>query len=437
MNRLSQYIPSTEAIDHQYDGIFKQALINRINTIRKGTVKIDKAIIDADLGKLIGVHTGINVEIKVVKGIAAQIQTMAISPNHPIINEMRTVGWDKSSIKAYLRARDITGGEVDLAKGKVSGSFTKVDHLMYVGTTFFTRKNINGGFEYSTEEIAAVIMHEMGHAFTYFELTGRTVRTNYIILGAVQRLLSEDDRAKRIQLIMDVEGNTGFVVGDKDRLVDINKDTAYATALLKASMDKCRSELGVNLYDNTGSESLADQYAARQGLAVPLATALSKMLREYGHRDLAYSQNANLLFNILQFSSMVITLAAPVGGAFLLVKALVAAFNISAFLNTGKLADEYDRPKERLERLRSQLVEQLKDKSIPADIRASISDDVDKMDDAMSYINNNVHWLDFVSEYVIPYKRKEVKQVEFQKGLEKMLNNELFVSAAKLETLKV
>lgn len=438
MNRLSKYMPSNEAIDHQYDGIFKQALINRIELIRKGTAKIDKAIADADLGKLIKVHTGIDVKIFISKGVAAYVKLTNLTPNHPIINNVKAVGWDSVNLNSYLSSSDITGGTVDLRKGKITGTFTNVEIPLYIGTGFITRRGVDSQFIYSAEEVAAAIMHEVGHAFTYFELIGRTVRTNYIVLAAVTRLTGVTDKVKRIEILSEVESRSGLKLGDIDKLSEINDNTAYTCAILQASDSAMRSELGTNLYDNTGAESLADQYTARQGLAVPLATLVSKLLRENGDRAFM-SRPVHYLSNVVSFTMITFSIMTlPTSGiVWSLIKGALALGSISVFINSDRLSDSYDKPKERFERLRSQLVEQLKDRDIPHDIREGILLDVAEMDKLLMFVNANVHWLDFISEYVIPYKRKEVKQVEFQKGLERMLNNELFVTAAKLETLKI
>jgi hypothetical protein len=91
----------------------------------------------------------------------------------------------------------------------------------------------------------------------------------------------------------------------------------------------------------------------------------------------------------------------------------------------------YDDPKERLARIRREMVGELK-LTITDKRRKEIVQDLATLDYLLSKMDDKANILEAIWKYVIPTGRKTVAKKEFQQSIERLANNDLFVSAAKL-----
>ena len=433
MNRLSQFFNvSNEAIDHQFNGVFKAAIIKHINTLRAGTLpKVGD--VDVQLTKIIKTHTGkgnegLNIGVKFVEGLNAFINLPDLSANNPIVNEWRRGPWmNKKGLELIKASNKAPMGEVDLNRGHVSGVFSETTQTLHLGLELFKHPLI----ALSDEELAAYVFHEIGHVFTYYEMIAKTTSTNYIIRGTLEQLDTNSDRKQRIQLYKDVESIAGLDLGNLDELADLNDRKAVAITLVDRIDKSTRQEISYSEYDTTGAESLADQYAARHGLALALVTGLDKVSRVSGNPSFLATRT-QVFVKIGVYSTMLVTamvlpiVGLPILTLFLAVRTLVALTGVQ----------EYDELPQRYKRIRHQLVDGLK-KVKDDTIAKSITADIAQIDQAIEQVNEHPSFAMFIMNHLIPSKKAASRSKLFQQDLEAMLANDLFIKAVELKQVNV
>ncbi|MNI42524.1 hypothetical protein D3C73_968230 [compost metagenome] len=96
----------------------------------------------------------------------------------------------------------------------------------------------------------------------------------------------------------------------------------------------------------------------------------------------------------------------------------------------------YDEPEARLARMKRELVASLKDKTLPPQQRKALVDDIDAVDALLAKIDDKRGLMELFYTSVLPSGRRQYQQLRFQVELEKLVNNQLFVTAEKLTNLK-
>jgi hypothetical protein len=207
---------------------------------------------------------------------------------------------------------------------------------------------------------------------------------------------------------------------DATKLARATKADVVDTVIISSYMKKAESELGRNIYDSTTWEMLADQYAARCGAARPLATALDKLYGSTWH----ISFRSLPAFLMLEAVKLMTILVSP-----LLYLTLVAM--------DGNGDNTYDRPGARIMRVRSQIVEQLKDRDLEMDDIMRLEADIGVIDALLNDIHDRRQFAEVVWEFLIPSARKDRNYENLQKELELIAANDLFAKAAALRAIKL
>ena len=116
--------------------------------------------------------------------------------------------------------------------------------------------------------------------------------------------------------------------------------------------------------------------------------------------------------------------------------ALIIALPLTLiFLNTNEKL--YDEPKERMERIRRDMVNELKRDKIDKDYRDQVLTDIEVIETITKEMNDKRSFLQFFHSTVYPKARHQYNQMRFQQDLEILTNNDVFVRAQKLKTLKI
>jgi hypothetical protein len=86
--------------------------------------------------------------------------------------------------------------------------------------------------------------------------------------------------------------------------------------------------------------------------------------------------------------------------------------------------------------MKRELVASLKDKTLPPQQRKALVDDIDAVDALLAKIDDKRGLMELFYTSVLPSGRRQYQQLRFQVELEKLVNNQLFVTAEKLTNLK-
>ena len=327
---------------------------------------------------------------------------------------------DAKSILAKMKSTAAMGS-VDMINNKVSGIFAEVEYKMLLPITLFFKENYAyQPIFFTSEEYAAVILHEVGHAFTTLEFMDRTLTTNQVLAGISSALISKNPTTKEV--VFSTAATMMTMSPTQKKAIDsVKTDKEAAVILLACAIDKSESELGKSIYDVASCEQLADQYSARCGTGRHMVIALDKLhsgdMKNPG--GMASAMRAMLFF--------IITMMATHGFAIFIYLLLT--------LVISKDYDIYDNFHARIRRIKEQLIHRLKSENIENDERDSLVLEIEEIDKILATATDELDTYEKIAYYLKPSYRNAHKYELLQKELEQMASNALFVKAAKLETL--
>ncbi len=423
-----------ESIQFQKTELF-DSIVNCIKNIKK----LDKNIIDVkyyataeinQLTEVIKKYTGITFEFVNGNGPAVYIPRLAqtifdSSEDLQRMSSIRSVFDINYDLKKILKSLDgqVIQGTVDLKNSKVTGLFSQIKCKMFLPKTYIN------GFGFSDEEIAAVILHELGHVFTSFEYLSRSVQTNQslsIMLRMMDDTVSFEDR----KIVFNKAKSKLKLDSDAYKLIeDENSKERVTMVVINESIQKSKSELGESVYDVVSCEYLADQFAARHGAGKYLVTALDKILRT-GRGSDSFSYFAALMGVVILLG--ITPLPASIG----LITIISVAFTTitSSYIDVNNV---YDNDYMRLSRVKHQMIQRLKSPDILKDEKETIISYLEEVDPIINkYINdNNVKLRNRIAFFFSSKHKRDFEYMNLQKDLELIGNNDLYVMSEKLKMI--
>lgn len=265
-----------------------------------------------------------------------------------------------------------------------------------------------------------ILLHEFGHLVEKIFGIGTLLQENYILAQANARLMGTTEsrkKAKVINQIMEEEG-VKDTSGIAD-VIDAKDQSALYTIVLGKVRGKIRSEMDSYGYDQTGSESLADYFATKNGYAMGALYLANPNQHILQPDDIHF---------IVKMSVMSGAVALAVGSAAPMLPMIIAgsAFQAIVGFNYDSSAMRYDDTTSRFERVLNGYVESIKSK------KASVSNEelieVKKMIKVLEGLPQDQRGI-FQScyEFINPTGRKNRKARDLQKDLEGLANHKLHV----------
>lgn len=376
-------------------------------------------------------HTGIVIE-DIEEGHPA-IYPPELTANHPfligwrgdILNSFSDEHWfnDSESVTKVMNKfkKDSLYADIDVVNGKVGGAFKEMKLIMMLPAQHMVSPHI-----FFPQEMAAIILHEVGHAYTFMLCVARSVTTNLVLSGMARMYEGSISPAKRHYVF---ERYSKDRKASKDRLDAMKKcknAEELAVIILNDDIEECKSELGASLYDVSSCEQIADEYSTRCGAGAYLAKALHKFYFFGWQTD--FGRYWVYIAKTILFIIRVIIAAA--GGIFALIG---IAFTLWGLVFGPDKRDEiYDNPYARLNRIKNQIIDQLKREDLSKAEKAQKVKDVETIEDLQKSYSDGVR-LDETIAYVFRGSWRDAHNFEMmQKDLENLANNRLFTGAAKL-----
>lgn len=411
---MKQFKLGLESIDFQNLALLKEIAM-AVDDLRK----LDKKDIpDSEeasrVSRIIKAHTNLNVIVN-FDNQGPYVIVPQVHKNHPFINHVRRNYTTSAIGLAELAKNDgMVRGKANLRENKVYGIFAELQATIEMPIKMTT------GSTYTSEEVAAVILHEVGHLFTYYEYITRVVSGNQILAAVSKDLDGSGSIEERENVLITLKKQQNLSDLDATRLARSTDKTVTETVIISAITRQTTSELGRNIYDSTTWEMLADQYVARCGGGRALASALSKLYGSMWH---------------ISFRSL---------PAFLFMEAIkILCVIVNPFVTVALCAidgngdNTYDRPGARITRVRSQIVEQLKDKKLDKDDVERLTADLVVIDSLLKDINDRRQFFGVVWDYLSSDARKDRNYENLQKDLEVIASNDLFAKAAALRAISI
>lgn len=400
-------------------GLFK-ALSDAVAKLRKADSYTTEAIIASGINEAIKAYTNMSIKLNVDPKFseAAYITWPSLDMNHPFIDQEIRKNIHQDTGLVLIRA--LGGqmmGSVDMRNCRVGGIFEKIQGDIVLGVGLFKSTR------FTDFEIAAIMLHEIGHMWTYFVYLGTVVMSSHVISAAAKAVYEIDDYDKRIMVLKESEQILGVEIADKDRLAAMPKQVrglATESIFISSKAQQTQSETGYNIYEMRSVEQLADRFAVQHGAGPDLATGLDKMFSSYGHRSTLNTTEHTLL--------EIVKLIGFTAGLFLFPVPLLIYV-----LFTNPLEKHYDDPEKRVRLIKQMIIDEMKDDRLPPARRRQLQDDYDITEKVEKGLDDKRTILEMFWSTIMPSGRKALNQEQAQKRIEDLLNNELFVISNRLK----
>lgn len=413
-----------EIIDQQHNSKLKAGLINCLESIypkieEAGTLT-QEMLDTSGIADVIFGTTGIKVKAvcdnTLLGRVNAYMTLSSINGYHVFYDELRRrcIGFDDAR-DAFNRTKETLEGTVNLKTSKVSGVFSTIGHTLGIGSALVTTTKLTPG------ELAAVIAHEIGHAFTIIEMIHYQTTTNMVLNAGIEAVIKERNKEIKYALATEVNNVLGVSGNDYRELLEDENYDAYTIAVIGSQQSKhpfAAFGESSRAYDESMAEQMADMFAARHGLGKEIVTGLSKLM---GGRQLSpiVKLGLNVITGILSLPAIIITLP---------IIALTCCFG-QFFGGT------YDRPKDRFIRVRNQVINSLKDPSLSRQVKRDILDNLETIDGIINKTANAYQIVEKIGFIIRGSQRDRFRNKKLQQQLESLLDNTLYSAAAKLETM--
>lgn len=336
-----------------------------------------------------------------------------LTADHAFYNDIRREASSHAdAYSLYLKLRDVIKGQIDLETGLVAGDFAKIPLIIGLGWGMFDPK-----YGFLAEEIAAVLLHEQGHDFTYCYALHYTCATNMVLACGVQAIVAADDTKQKHAIMTDLQNTLGIKIDNMDELTNYDKYEDYYITMLSAYRKKVYSALGSSSYDLTMAEQMADQYAARHGAGRYLVTGMAKMDKIF------IRPKRNFVIKLLTFAICFPFMA-------LNLKKHVRV--ITGVFTNDFLALNYDADKDRFVRVRNESVTALKNPALSNSEKKVLLEDLAVMDEIIKDTSNADWSMSAKLAFLLrSSQREQFRSKRLQQELEALLNNPLYIAAAK------
>lgn len=415
-----------ESIQYQGRGLHQKLTeaVARLRSYNPNTKKRFQSedVEASNIANIIKEATGLNVvfTIKPVVWENAAMACATFDQNHIFFDQYQR-GYSVLS-SAGTNSIAILGekarGSIDLKNSRVTGIFSQIPLNTYVTYGLLAeRKNTN-------EEIAATILHELGHAFTFCYYLGHVVTSNIIITHAARRVMGIADEGERVKVLKETAAILGIEVPKVDIVAACPPTSikdAVETVYINAHRKRYRSITGTDLYDFRACEQLADHFAIMHGAGAATITDHLKYYKKYKHRSVdSYS-----MYLFKEISKTILTTCTVVG--------LPLVF--LSILSSSPSIDIYDRPLDRVTNVKRQLNDILKDSSLTNDEKEYTLKQIELVRAVENEMNSRETWYEQLANIFNPKHGYYKKQVDNEKLLEDLVFNNLFEKSAELSLI--
>lgn len=338
-------------------------------------------------------------------------------------------------------------GSIDLTNARLGGFFSEYEHKMWLGAKYWVDYGL------TPMEAVAITIHEIGHAFTFYEFSDRMVSTNRVLMEIAKEVSKTNDPKKKSYILRELDFGKKISDSDYDAIVNGNNKVIVGARLFKLMNLAVTDQMGMLYYNRTTSEQMADNFAAKFGCGRHLITGLDKIYQMIGAEE---KYRSTRIFNVIieLVMTMVIgvvvflTLTAPAylmlvlgGTSGIFWGAIVLCFFYLMFylyLQSSRESNQYltyDHLKDRYVRLRQQVIQELKDTTLDPEFIKGRLEDIEIMDKAIAETEVHRGFLNLIFRILSTDDRNAKAMVELNRDLEELANNDLFLASAKLNTL--
>jgi len=190
---------------------------------------------------------------------------------------------------------------------------------------------------------------------------------------------------------------------------------------------KARSELGIDYYDSTSCEQMADQFAARFGAGRELVTAMDAYGDSYRREKYDYLLQATIRACAYTFGLFAMPLL------FVLL-ALVDGLAVWSFTSSDN-AGTYDGDHDRIARIKRDMIHRLKHVKLSASEKKELIDDIEFLDQQQQRVKGYLGLHERIALLISSSHSKKYNFTQLQKNLEMLAASNIHVKAEKISSL--
>lgn len=408
-----------------------ESIVQEIRNENLNLKQIDESVLKTKLSKCIKDNTGIKITIVFNdSGLNANIYPI-FNLGHIFLSDAETEASSNLSKKFIDKIRSQKEHfTVDIKTGKVGSFFGDIDNIIFLSYIKFLMNP-----KFTIREVVSILLHEVGHGWTALEYTSRLVRTNQALASIAKEVFEPNEPTKtkfKLKLYCDYLDEKSDSL---DELINVTNNEVICTVIIDKFIKNKKSELGTAYYDSVSCEYLADQYAARYGYALDLVTALQKLSSLLnGSKDMRSYVTARILeINILMSLMAITTTTLGIGG--LLVFVILGLNYIKESSKTEIRV--YDKLKVRSKRIKEQLIQNLKDRTIDTSKTNELLTSFESINKAIDSMFEYESIIEKLALFISSRKRDEKAAMQLQRDLEELASNSLFVKSAQLRTMTI
>lgn len=417
-------VPSLEFMKLQNDSFFAD-LRDCIELIRQNPKLSTKTIYESKLEGIIFKRLKMSVEIQLRDRptLNAAIELPSIDRNHIFYRALTTAfPNDVGKSIAYAGSVDARLGYVDIQKVELGGVFTRIPMPVYLNRGLFN-DNMSSG------EIASILLHELGHGFTFFYYLLHSALANFISAKTATEVMgasSDDQRLILIEKGMRCLGLDGVTVHDMVSLTPEQLAANIQALYINSTLSLLRSETGFGMYELRACEQLADWFASKFGAALESATAQEKLWRDGQKMMIANTARSRLsVMTAVLYGAYVVQFTIP-----------FPKFFSEIFYDDT--ISKYDDDADRIKYMRQALIDELRDADLPDESRKHLVKNIEDIKVIEARVRKGQEGIGrnlaiFLKKRLIPNYRRNVTNVELQKTIEEAFYNESYVAASKFQ----
>lgn len=334
-----------------------------------------------------------------------------------IIKHIEAIDKEKKKILQNLHNKK---GYIDFKYAKVGGYLSEIKHYLIID--FFSAIK---DLKFSNKELLAVILHEIGHAFTGLEYHHKLEKVNTVISDIIQEI-NKNNTDKAIFIFKSHFKDEEFkniTISNKKEIYD------FYGKLAIAYLKEINTQMVNAKYDETNFELLADSFAGRFGLYKELVSSLHIIHKRYNILVDNNLTNYSILF-LLDLLLGLLSLAL-LGPAAIILSAflILTVYNSNSELNVMV----YDLPLDRYNRIKNNLINQIKNIELPKEL---LQDLYDQYVFITETIEKSLYYktiLERIADNILLGNKEAKYYIELQKQIENNLNNILFIKAVEVK----
>lgn len=403
-------------------------IVDEINQGNKNITLNDKHPVIVELEKVIFKRIGMKVSIVTDETIAA-ILPFYSNKNHIFIPEFWRGQLNIRDQTKLLKTFDEKKGSVNLEKATLTGIFSEYDHPLYINFNALVRE-----MKMDAGDIAAIILHELGHGFNACYYADRSDRTNQV-LASIAKHLMNNENGDIEYIYKELSTVTPSVTKDAvDKMLNGPRVVAGAT-WFKTVVGIVKSQMLDDKYNDTSFEQQSDSFASRFGYGKQLVLALDKL------STYTYVPEKNLsVFILLHLVNVTLTVALAVLVFSLLASGGIAIAMLGVFynmmfymLNREDMIDyTYDKLKHRYLRVRMDVIDQLKDTKLHRDTVKNLLEAIYIVDESIKQTKDFKPLPAYISNFIFSSAKKADNSISDQQLMEALASNDLFIKSAEL-----